>query len=109
MSATLNSRLCSRPCVASDETLAAAAPSADSEAYRLIQAGRLEQALVFAERAVAGARVCLPGRSVAGADNELFALTSKRSGSVHGLPLRSAASKRTMVPVSRSASRVKRR
>src|SRR2546429_7711847 len=98
MSATLNSRFCSRPCVASDETMAAAAPSADSEAYRLMQAGRLEEALVFAER-----------RCVDAADNELFALISKRSGSVHGLPLRSAASKRTMVPVSRSLSRVKRR
>src|SRR5579864_8384841 len=36
------------------------APSPAHEAYRLMQAGRFDEALVFAERAVAGARVCLP-------------------------------------------------
>jgi tetratricopeptide (TPR) repeat protein len=41
--------------------MAAAAPAAAAEADRLLQAGRLEEALVFAERSVAGARVCLPG------------------------------------------------
>jgi Sulfotransferase family/Tetratricopeptide repeat len=41
--------------------MAAVAPSAVSEGYRLMQAGRFDDALVFAERAVAGARVCLPG------------------------------------------------
>jgi tetratricopeptide (TPR) repeat protein len=39
----------------------AAAASAATEAYRLMQAGRLEEALVLAERSVAGARLCLPG------------------------------------------------
>jgi sulfotransferase family protein/tetratricopeptide repeat protein len=38
-----------------------AAASAATEAYRLMQAGRLEEALVLAERSVAGARLCLPG------------------------------------------------
>jgi hypothetical protein len=58
------------------------------------------------ERAVAR----LQGRPAVAADAPLFALTSKRSGSVHGSPARStAASKRTMVPVSRSPSSVKRR
>lgn len=41
-------------------TVAAAHPSAAAEAHRLMQAGRLNEALVLAERAVAGARVCLP-------------------------------------------------
>ena len=41
--------------------MAAAAPSAASEVHRLLRAGRLEEALVFAERSVAGAQVCLPG------------------------------------------------
>jgi len=41
--------------------MAAAAPSAAGEGYRLMQAGRLDEALVIAERTVAGARVCLPG------------------------------------------------
>jgi tetratricopeptide (TPR) repeat protein len=36
------------------------APSAAEEATRLLEAGRLDEALVCAERAVAGARVCLP-------------------------------------------------
>jgi tetratricopeptide (TPR) repeat protein len=36
-------------------------PAADREAYRLAQEGRLDEALVFAERAVAGSKVCLPG------------------------------------------------
>jgi tetratricopeptide (TPR) repeat protein len=40
--------------------MAASPPSAASEAYRLLRAGRLEEALVHAERSVAGARVCLP-------------------------------------------------
>lgn len=40
--------------------MAAAAPCAATEAYRLMKAGRLDEALVFAERAVAGARICLP-------------------------------------------------
>jgi len=38
-----------------------AAATAAREAYRLVQAGRLDEALGFAERAVAGATVCLPG------------------------------------------------
>jgi tetratricopeptide (TPR) repeat protein len=38
-----------------------AAATAAREAYRLAQAGRLDEALGFAERAVAGATVCLPG------------------------------------------------
>ena len=50
----------------------------------------------------------LAGR-VGEAENWFLALISKWSGSVHGLPVRSLASKRTMVPVSRSFSRVKRR
>ena len=41
--------------------MAAAAASAASEVHRLLRAGRLEEALVFAERSVAGAQVCLPG------------------------------------------------
>jgi tetratricopeptide (TPR) repeat protein len=41
--------------------MVAAAASAAAEAYRLMKAGRLDEALVFAERAVAGARSCLPG------------------------------------------------
>ncbi|HEX4563705.1 MAG TPA: sulfotransferase [Solirubrobacteraceae bacterium] len=41
--------------------MSVSAPSAGaSEAYRLAQAGRVEEALARAERAVAGARVCLP-------------------------------------------------
>lgn len=36
------------------------APFPARDAYRLMQAGRFDEALVFAERAVAGARVCLP-------------------------------------------------
>jgi tetratricopeptide (TPR) repeat protein len=39
----------------------AAALAAAHEAYRLAQAGRVGEALEFAERAVAGARVCLTG------------------------------------------------
>jgi Sulfotransferase family/Tetratricopeptide repeat len=35
----------------------------DADAYRLLRAGRLEEALSLAERAVAGARVCLPGHA----------------------------------------------
>lgn len=38
--------------------------SAANEAFRLMQAGLPEQALAFAERAVAGARVCLPAHGV---------------------------------------------
>jgi tetratricopeptide (TPR) repeat protein len=41
-------------------TAMATAHPAAAEAYRLTQAGRLDEALVLAERAVAGARVCLP-------------------------------------------------
>jgi tetratricopeptide (TPR) repeat protein len=39
------------------------ASSVDSEAYRLMRAGRLHEALPLAMRAVDGARVCLPGHS----------------------------------------------
>jgi tetratricopeptide (TPR) repeat protein len=42
----------------------AAAPPAAPEAYRLMKAGRLEEALVFAERAVGGARTVLPGHGL---------------------------------------------
>jgi tetratricopeptide (TPR) repeat protein len=35
--------------------------SLDQDAYRLMRAGRFREALPLAERAVAGARVCLPG------------------------------------------------
>jgi tetratricopeptide (TPR) repeat protein len=35
----------------------------DSQAYRLMRAGRLLEALPLAEKAVAGARACLPGHS----------------------------------------------
>ena len=38
-----------------------AAADAAREAFRLAQAGRLEEAVVLAERAVAGAQICLPG------------------------------------------------
>jgi cytochrome c-type biogenesis protein CcmH/NrfG len=38
----------------------ATAPSPASEADRLLQTGQLDEALTFAQRAVAGARVCLP-------------------------------------------------
>jgi tetratricopeptide (TPR) repeat protein len=38
--------------------------SADIEAYKLMCAGRLTEALVFAERAVAGKRVCLPAHGM---------------------------------------------
>jgi tetratricopeptide (TPR) repeat protein len=41
--------------------MAAFASSADIEAYRLMRAGRLDEALPLAQRAVAGARRCLPG------------------------------------------------
>jgi tetratricopeptide (TPR) repeat protein len=37
------------------------ASAIDNEAYRLMRAGRFSEALPLAERAVAGARVCLPG------------------------------------------------
>jgi tetratricopeptide (TPR) repeat protein len=37
---------------------------ADIEAYRLMRAGRFVDALIFAERAVAGARVCLPAHGM---------------------------------------------
>jgi Tfp pilus assembly protein PilF len=38
--------------------------AATAEAYRLLQAGQLEQALGFAARAVAGARSCLPAHGL---------------------------------------------
>jgi tetratricopeptide (TPR) repeat protein len=38
----------------------ATAPSPASEADRLLQTGRLDEALTFAQRAIVGARVCLP-------------------------------------------------
>jgi tetratricopeptide (TPR) repeat protein len=41
--------------------MAAFASSPDIEAYRLMRAGRLDEALPLAQRAVAGARHCLPG------------------------------------------------
>lgn len=41
--------------------MAALASSPDTEAYRLMRAGRLDEALPLARRAVAGARRCLPG------------------------------------------------
>src|ERR1700733_2912106 len=37
---------------------------AATEAYRLMKAGRLEEALVFAERATADARTCIPGHGL---------------------------------------------
>lgn len=37
---------------------------AATEAYRLMKAGRLEEALVFAERATAGLRTCVPGHGL---------------------------------------------
>src|ERR1700722_12224524 len=42
----------------------AASTRPDIEAYRLMQAGRLSEALGFAERAVAGQRVCVPAHGM---------------------------------------------
>jgi tetratricopeptide (TPR) repeat protein len=42
----------------------AATVKADVEAYRLMQAGRFSEALEFAERAVAGQRVCVPAHAM---------------------------------------------
>jgi tetratricopeptide (TPR) repeat protein len=43
-----------------DRFMSSSAPASLGEAQRLVQAGRLEEALKCAERAVAGARTCLP-------------------------------------------------
>jgi len=43
------------------EAMTDAAVAAAREAHRLAHAGRLDEALAFAERAIAGAQVCLPG------------------------------------------------
>lgn len=44
--------------------MSASAPSVTGEASRLLQAGRLDEALVLAQRAVAGARVGLPAHGL---------------------------------------------
>jgi hypothetical protein len=44
--------------------MAGSPPSADVEAFRLMRTGRFEEALVFAERAVAGKQACLPAHGL---------------------------------------------
>jgi tetratricopeptide (TPR) repeat protein len=44
--------------------MAASSSSADIEAYRLLRAGRFDDALPFAERAVADQRVCVPSHGL---------------------------------------------
>ena len=41
-----------------------ASPTLDPDAYRLMRSGRFREALPFAERAVAGARSCVPGHGM---------------------------------------------